>query len=128
MLHTHMQTALANVSESCAGEQDRLQEYHEVLLHGISYFKPQAPSSRKAVESETSLGIGKKKIPVDPALRSLAFELSGNLVRTDLVGYCKYHHTLLRRTSSAPGQVACRACLSMAPVYCGKWHILDAEA
>ena len=64
----------------CSGLQDRLKEYRELMLRGLGFFKPQAPSSRKAVESESSLSIGKKKIPVDAALRSLAFELSGYLV------------------------------------------------
>ena len=81
MLITHMQTALDAASEYCAGSQDRLKEYHEVLLRGVGFFKPPSPSSRKVVETEKSLAIGKKRIPIESALRSLALELSGFLVR-----------------------------------------------
>lgn len=126
MLHTNMQTAMVNASEFYAGEQDRLKEYHDILLHGLGYFKPQAPSSRKAVEIETSLGIGKKKIPVDSALRSLALELSIYLVRSETGGYCTYHHNLMPCSLCAPGQAACQECPSLAPLYL-KRHIFGAE-
>ena len=83
----HMQVVVRSAVEDCAGIQERLKEYHEVLLRGLGFFKPPAPSSRKAVEIETSLAIGKKKIPVDPTLRSIALELSGYLVRTETAVY-----------------------------------------
>jgi hypothetical protein len=60
--------------------QERLKDYNEVLLHGVGFFRPPNSSSRTAVEDEASLGIDKKKIPIEPELRSLALELSGYLV------------------------------------------------
>lgn len=73
-------TRLLNYIEPITGVQDRLKEYNQILLHGIGFFKPQTASSRTAVETEPSLGIDKKKIPINAELRSLALDLSGYLV------------------------------------------------
>ena len=64
----------------CPDLQDRLKEYDSILLHGYSFFKHPSASSKKAVETESSLAIDKKKIPIAPELRGLALELSGYLV------------------------------------------------
>ena len=114
ILITHMQTALNAASEKCAGLQDRLKEYHEVLLRGVGFFRPPSPSSRRVVESEKSLAIGKKRIPVEPALRSLALELSGYLVSHEPATM----QVLISPMSCSvptPGHLPCQACLHMHP-------------
>ena len=68
------------VSQQSCGTQDLIKEYHDILLHGVSFFKPPATPSRKTLENATSLSIDKKKIPITSELRSLALELSGYLV------------------------------------------------
>ena len=69
----------------CPDLQDRLKEYDSILLHGYCFFKPPSASSKKAVETESSLAIDKKKIPVAPELRGLALELSGYLVNISII-------------------------------------------
>lgn len=61
--------------------QASLKEYDRWLSSGVSGFKPPNEKSRKALESEASLTIGDKKMPVDPALRLPAMEVSRCLVR-----------------------------------------------
>ena len=71
---------LLHDTEGLLCSQDRLKEYDSILLHGYSFFKPPSASSKKAVETESSLAIDKKKIPIASELRGLALELSGYLV------------------------------------------------
>jgi len=62
---------------ACAEE---LRKYKAVLLQGAGFFKPPNPASLKAVQTESKLPVGQKKLPVDPGLRAAAFEASRLLV------------------------------------------------
>lgn len=68
-------------AEAAAALETSLKEYEGWLAKGVSGFRPPSEGSRKALETESALAIGDKKMPIDPALRRPAAELSRHLVR-----------------------------------------------
>ncbi|CAK0783823.1 hypothetical protein CVIRNUC_007023 [Coccomyxa viridis] len=101
--------SIKDSNEDARALEDRLKEYDSILLHGYCFFKPPSASSKKAVETESSLAIDKKKIPVAPELRGLALELSGYLRLDEVQSY-----VLLRRWQSDHKEEAAAAQLSAA--------------
>lgn len=57
-----------------------LDEYTPWMIQGLSSFKKPNEASKKAIETETMLTVGKQKLQVDPSLRPTALFVSNALV------------------------------------------------
>ena len=68
-------------ADAAAALEKSLREYEGWMAKGVAGFRPPSAESRRALEGEGSLAIGEKRMPVDPALRPAALELSAQLVR-----------------------------------------------
>lgn len=73
-------------------------EYEPWLVKGVSGFRPPSEASRKALESEASLSIGSKKLPVEAGLRAAAADVSRTLCLDEVQAYI-----LLRRWVAKAG-------------------------
>ena len=69
------------------------------------------------METERSLAIGRKRIPIEPALRSLVLELSGYLVR--------HEHAAMQIPTSSAMQCICTWASSMPSMACTCAHVPD---
>lgn len=67
-------------------------------MKGVAGFRPPSEASRKALESETSLSIGSKKLPVEAGLRAAAADVSRTLCLDEVQAYI-----LLRRWVAKAG-------------------------
>ncbi|PRW56624.1 Nucleoporin NUP188 like isoform B [Chlorella sorokiniana] len=103
----YTQLAMSNLEPgavSAEGLKAALQEYEPWLVKGVAGFRPPSDASRKALETETSLSIGSKRLPVEAGLRAAALDVSRTLNLDEVQAYI-----LLRRwvakigTSAAPG-------------------------
>ncbi|KAK9819662.1 hypothetical protein WJX72_000881 [[Myrmecia] bisecta] len=72
--------------------QTRLKELEPWLLEGLARFKQPNAASHKAVETEMSLKLGGRSIPVEAGLRQQAFDVSEYLALDEVQAYI-----LLRR-------------------------------
>lgn len=73
-------------------------EYEPWLAKGVAGFRPPSEASRKALETETSLAIGAKKLPVEAGLRAAALDISRTLALDEVQAYI-----LLRRWVAKAG-------------------------
>ncbi len=73
-------------------------EYETWLVKGVGGFRPPNEASRRALESETSLSIGSKKLPVEAGLRAAASDVSRTLCLDEVQAYI-----LLRRWVAKAG-------------------------
>lgn len=76
-------------------------EYEAWLSRGTAGFQPPSEASRRALESESSLSIGAKKLPVEAGLRPAALDLSRALALDEVQAYI-----LLRRWVAKAGPAA----------------------
>ncbi|KAL4443613.1 hypothetical protein ABPG75_011350 [Micractinium tetrahymenae] len=75
-----------------------LAEYEPWLVRGVAGFRPPSEASRKALETEASLSIGSKKLPVEAGLRAAAADVSRALCLDEVQAY-----VLLRRWVAKAG-------------------------
>lgn len=59
---------------------DILKEYEGILKKTTAFFKGPSAESRRVLETESSLSIGTKKLPIGQALRKPVLEVSALLV------------------------------------------------
>ncbi|KAI3428139.1 hypothetical protein D9Q98_006522 [Chlorella vulgaris] len=78
-----------------------LAEYEPWLTRGVAGFLPPSEASRRALDTQPSLSIGSKKLPVEAGLRAAALDVSAMLALDEVQAYI-----LLRRWVAKAGTQA----------------------